>query len=242
MAHGDVTRLLNRDRQGDRLAEEELFARVQAELHRIARACFRRERPGHVLQSTALINEAYMRLVGQRAKEWSDRTHFFAVSAKIMRRILVDAARHAHAEKRGSGLASESLNESLAGPAESPELTIALNDALTRLEAIDARQAKVVELRYFAGMSIEETAVCLHVSTRTVRREWTMARAWLRGELTSSRSKAILRRRHHPWICHRDNESRTSSSPRSTCRLTVEMRSSLKSAAWSRRCTSKWLV
>ena len=183
---GDVTQLLHQYRQGDSTAEAQLFSRVYAELHRLAAHYLRGERPDHSLQPTALVNEAYLRLVGQREKEWANRSHFVAVSARIMRQVLVDCARRAKAEKRAFGIAPEQLDESIAGAAQDPEMILALDGALTRLAEYDERQARVVELRYFAGLSVEETARLLSVSDRTVKREWVLARAWLRGELAGA--------------------------------------------------------
>jgi RNA polymerase sigma factor (TIGR02999 family) len=182
---GDFTQLLRRYRQGDRTSEAELFNRVYGELHRLASHYLRGERPGHTLQPTALVNEAYLRLINQREKEWASRAHFIAVSANVMRQVLVDCARRAKAEKRAFGIAAEPLDESIPVAIQEPEMVLALDEALARLAQYDERQARIVELRYFAGLSIEETAGLLEVSPRTVKREWTPARAWLHGELSS---------------------------------------------------------
>ena len=181
---GDVTQLLHRYSQGDGTAEAELFARMYAELRRLAAHYLRGERPGHSLQPTALVNEAYLRLVGQRTREWANRSHFVAVSARIMRQVLVDCARRAKAEKRDFGICAESLNDSIPATPQDPALVLGIDAALTRLAAYDERQARVVELRYFAGLSVDETATLLGVSPRTVKREWMLARAWLHGELS----------------------------------------------------------
>jgi len=171
----------------DPAAREELVPIVYGELRRLAHHYMRAERAGHTLQPTALVNEACLRLLGQRTKSWENRSHFVAVAAQVMRQVLVDFARRAKAEKRGFGVASEALDESMAADtAETPEMVLALDAALQRLAECDPRQARIVELRYFAGLSIEETAALLEVSPRTVKREWTVARAWLRGELGSA--------------------------------------------------------
>ena len=183
---GDVTLLLHQYRQGDPAAEAQLFTRVYAELHRLAAHYLRGERPDHSLQPTALVNEAYLRLVSQREKDWANRSHFVAVSARIMRQVLVDCARRAKAEKRDFGVLREPLDDSISGATRDPDMVLALDTALTRLAMYDERQARVVELRYFAGLSVEETASLLGVSERTVKREWMLARAWLRGELGGS--------------------------------------------------------
>jgi RNA polymerase sigma factor (TIGR02999 family) len=180
---GDVTLLLQQYRSGDSGAEAQLFSRVYGELHRLAAHYLRGERPDHSLQPTALVNEAYLRLVSQREKEWANRSHFVAVSARIMRQVLVDCARRAKAEKRDFGIAPQPLDDSISAAARDPEMVLALDTALTKLAEYDERQARVVELRHFAGLSVEETASLLGVSPRTVRREWMLARAWLRGEL-----------------------------------------------------------
>lgn len=156
---------------------------VQQELRVIAARYMRREKEGHTLQTTALVNEAYMKLVQMKGANWKDRAHFFAVAAQIMRRILVDHARKRIAGKRGGGFEMLPLDEGLVfSPQRSNEL-IRLDEAMTRLAEHDPRASKVIELRFFGGLSIEETAEVLHCSPRTVKREWTFARAWLREEL-----------------------------------------------------------
>lgn len=183
---GDVTSLLQEIKKGNRQAERELIPLVYAELRRIAGAYLRHEAPGHSLQATALVHEAYLRLTGIREVDWQSRGHFFAVTASIMRRILVDHARASHARKRGDGWKAVSLNEAiLPAPDRGPEI-LALDEALTRLAQLDERQSKVVELRFFAGMSEEEAGKALGISARTVKREWRIAKAWLFKELNCS--------------------------------------------------------
>lgn len=179
---GEVTRLLIAMQDGQPDAEARLLTLVYDELRRLAAGYMRRERPDHTLQATALVHEAYLKLAGQTVT-WQSRAHFFGVAAQIMRRILVDHARACHAEKRGSGQAKVSLdNALLLSTAESGEL-LDLDNALTRLAEIDAHLARVVELRYFAGMSVSETAEVMGCSTRTVNRDWRAAQAWLRREM-----------------------------------------------------------
>lgn len=181
---GEVTRLLLQLRKGDSEAEAKLVPLVYAELRRLARHYLSVERHGHTLQPTALVHEAYLRLTKLKQIDWQNRTHFFAVSATIMRRILVDHARTVRAHKRGLGWDIVSLNEAtLPPPSRAPEI-LALDEALTRLTVLDERQAKVVELRFFGGMNEEETANALGVSSRTVKRDWRIAKAWLFKELT----------------------------------------------------------
>lgn len=188
---GDVTQLLEQYRHGDREAEAELFKRVYSELHRLAAHYLRGERADHVLQPTALVNEAYLRLAAQREKEWQNRAHFIAVSARIMRQVLVDFARHARAGKRDFGISSLPLEEvDIIDPtSHDPAVVLDLDAALTQLGEIDERQVRVVELRYFAGLSIDETAAVLAISPRTVKREWTLAREWLLNEMTGARQR-----------------------------------------------------
>jgi len=181
-----VTRLLQRHRDGEAGAEDELFQRVYRDLHRLARHYLRRERPDHTLQPTALVNEAYLRLVNQRSKDWENRSHFIAVAAHVMRHVLVDCARKAKAQKRAFGIAPDSIHEQMiAAHGEDPNVVLAIDSALRKLAEFDSRQAKIVELRYFAGLSNDEIAALLDVSISTVKREWTVARAWLRAELGS---------------------------------------------------------
>ena len=161
---------------------------VYAELRRLASAYLRRERPDHTLQSTALVHEAFLKLVNQREVEWRSRAHFYGIAAQMIRRILVDYARSHHAEKRGAGAVKLSLDEALAVP-ESTELDlVGLNEALEQLAKMDPRQNRIVELRFFAGLSIEETAEVMQLSPATIKREWNSARAWLFREIARSRA------------------------------------------------------
>ena len=177
------TELLTRASGGDQLAVSKLMPLVYDELRRLAASYLRRERPGQTLQATALVNEAYIRLVDQRDVRWQNRAHFFGIAAQIMRRILVDHARKQKAEKRGSGEGAVVLDEALAVASTRNIDFVALDDALRSLAELDARQARIVELRYFGGLSIEETAELMQLSPATVKREWAGARAWLRREL-----------------------------------------------------------
>ena len=171
-------------RAGDSQAADKLIPLVVDELRRLARLQLRDERPGHTLQPTALVNEAYMRLVGDQARDWQNRAHFIGVSVSVMKRILIDHARRKQALKRGSEIQSLSGAEDYAGfSLEQAEELLALNVALDRLEKMSSRQRQVVELRYFGGLSTEETAEVLKVSPITVKRDWVVARAWLKGQL-----------------------------------------------------------
>ena len=186
----DVTQLLQRSRRGDREALDLLVPLVYHELHRMATRYMTGERDGHTLQSTALVHEAYVRLVDQRVADWQNRAQFFGLAAQAMRRILVDHARGRGRAKRGS--AAPCVEVGVIDPAAPPdaidrEEAIALDVALTRLEAIDPGQARIVELRFFGGLGVEETAEILSISPSTVKREWTLARAWLRRELEGTR-------------------------------------------------------
>lgn len=179
----EITTLLHRFQEGDEDAQSQLVEMVQHELRVIAARYMRREKQGHTLQTTALVNEAYMKLVQMKGANWKDRAHFFAVAAQIMRRILVDHARKRIAGKRGGGNDLLPLDEGLVfSPQRSDEL-VRLDEAMTRLGEQDTRACKVIELPFFGGLSIEETAEVLNCSPRTVKREWTFARAWLREEL-----------------------------------------------------------
>lgn len=185
-AAGSVTQLLRAWGGGDAAALDQMVPLVYEELRRQAQRYLRRESPGHTLQTTALVHEAYLRLVDQRTARWESRAQFFGVAAQLMRRILVDHARSHHAAKRGGSAIQVPLEEGTA-PAEERDVDLlALDDALTRLAQLDERQAKVVELRYFTGLGIEETAEALGISPATVKREWTMARAWLKRELDAA--------------------------------------------------------
>jgi RNA polymerase sigma factor (TIGR02999 family) len=179
----DVTGLLVRWRTGDREALDALTPLVYDELRRLAKSYLRRERPDHTLDGTALVHEAYMRLVDQRNVEWRNRNHFFALAAELIRRILVDHARARIAAKRGGANVKLSLDEALA-PADEKDLNIlALDDALVALGKADPQQSRIVELRYFAGLTIEETADVMEISPATVKRDWTTAKAFLKREM-----------------------------------------------------------
>ena len=179
----EVTRLLAAWGGGDTAALERLMPLVYAELRRLARHYMSRERPGHTLQSTALVNEAYLRLVDQQSMRWENRAHFFGIAARLMRQILVEHARGRRAAKRGGGQYRLSLSK-VDRVASGPDVDLlALDEALVRLEAIDSQKSRIVELRYFGGLGIEETAEVIGVSPATVKRDWSMARAWLRCEI-----------------------------------------------------------
>lgn len=175
----EITRLLAEWGRGDREALDQLTPLVHAELRRIARRQMSGERPGHTLQATALVNEAYLKLSGQGSFEWHDRAHFFAVCAQVMRHVLIDHARAHARDKRGGGAVHVSLDEAAVMAEEQSANFVALDEALRALEAVDPQKGRIVELRYFAGLSIEETAEVLKLSPTTVRREWRRAKAWL---------------------------------------------------------------
>jgi len=185
---GDITRLLREFRRGNAQATEQLISLIYAELRRLASACMRRERPGNTLQATELVHEAYLKLLGQREVEWHDRAHFFAVAATLMRRVLLDHARKRHAAKRGSAPHKATLDEALLISDEHLEQVLAMDECLTRLAAIDAQQARLVELRFFAGLNVEEIAEIMSISTATVKREWAYAKAWLHREMTRGKA------------------------------------------------------
>ena len=180
----DVTGLLVNWSNGDQQALEELMPLVYGELRRLAKAYLRRERSDHTLQSTALVNEAFLRLVNQRNVQWKNRAHFFGIAAQLIRRILVDHARAHQADKRGAGAFKLSLDEAIGVPEKQDLDLVALDDALQKLSELDPQQGRIVELRFFAGLSIEETGEVLGVSPATVKREWSTARAWLYRELS----------------------------------------------------------
>jgi len=180
---GEVTRLLLNWSHGDESARESLLPLVYAELHRLAAAHLRRERADHTLQPTALVHEAYLKLVGERSVDWRGRSHFFGVAAKLMRRILVDHARTRLAGKRGGGGVRVTLTDTLALSQERPDALLALDEGLARLAAMDPQQGQVVELRAFAGLSVDETAAALAISPATVKRDWAVAKAWLLREM-----------------------------------------------------------
>jgi RNA polymerase sigma factor (TIGR02999 family) len=177
-----ITELLSRGQAGEPGALDQLMPLVYAELHQMAARYLARERPGHTLQSTGLVHEAFLRLVDQRRVNWQNRKHFFGLSAQLMRRILVDHGRRSRRAKRGAGVSNVNLDD--AGPVADPAShdpvdALSVDGALKELEAIDPRQARVVELRFFGGLSVVETAEVLDISEATVKREWAMARAWL---------------------------------------------------------------
>lgn len=187
MAHeppSQVTKLLQGWRGGDRNDLEALLPLVYDELRRLAHHHLKNERPEHTLQSTALVHEAYCRLVGQDLPEWKSRAHFFAIAAQLMRQILVDYARRRRASKRGSGVCMLTLDNAVALPRRKEVDVVALDDALNILAEVDPRQSRVVELRFFAGLSLEETSEVMGIATATVQRDWTAARAWLHREIS----------------------------------------------------------
>jgi RNA polymerase sigma factor (TIGR02999 family) len=175
----EVTQLLVAWGNGNKAALEKLMPLVYEELRRLAHHYMRREHPGHTLQTTALVNEAYFRLIDQKHVHWQNRAHFFAISAQLMRRILIDHARSHQYAKRGGGAHKVLLDEVAVLAQEQAEDLVALDEALRSLAAIDERKGKIVELRFFGGLSAEETAEALKISPRTVMREWSMAKAWL---------------------------------------------------------------
>lgn len=179
----EVTQLLLDWKGGSSAALEQLTPLVYRELHRLAESYLRRERPGHTLQPTALIHEAYLRMVDQRPPQWENRSHFFGVAARLMRQVLVDYARTHGAAKRGSGEEKVSLEEAVVFSKDRPAALVALDDALTALAAFDERKCQVVELRYFGGLSVEETAEVVGISVSAVGRELRLAEAWLHREM-----------------------------------------------------------
>lgn len=179
----DVTRLLLELTDGDRNAIDRLFPIVYENLRDLARREMRRERPDHTLNATALVHEAYMRMVQLERISWEGRAHFYGAAAQAMRRILISYARMKKAEKRGSGADHVSIDDVVVAARTKPASLMALDEALTRLEQLSERQARVVECRFFAGMSVEETAEALNISPATVKRDWTLARAFLNREL-----------------------------------------------------------
>ena len=181
----EVSQLLVAWGSGDEAARDRLMPLVYDELHRLAHQHMRRERPGHTLQTSGLVNEAYLRLVDQSQVHWENRGHFFGIAARLMRQILVDEARRRGYAKRGGSAIQVSLDEARTIAQEQSANVMALDDALKSLEQIDSRQSRIVELRFFGGLSIEETAELLKVSPGTVMRDWTFARAWLRNEMSA---------------------------------------------------------
>jgi RNA polymerase sigma-70 factor (ECF subfamily) len=182
----DVTALLGQWRGGDEAAIERLLPLVHGELRRLARRHMAGESPGHVLQATALVNEVYLRLIDIRRVQWQDRAHFFAIAARLMRRVLVDCARARKNQKRGGALHRVTLDPNLPIAGDTPEDVIAIDEALRSLAAHYDRKAQVVELRFFGGLSVEETAEVLKVSVETVMRDWKFARSWLMRHLSRS--------------------------------------------------------
>jgi RNA polymerase sigma factor (TIGR02999 family) len=187
----DVTVLLEQIAKGDDAAASKLIPIVYSELRRLAGGYMRRERVDHTLQPTALVHEAYLKLIEQRAVDWQGRSHFFGIAAQIMRRILIDHARSHIRDKRGGGVIPVPLDEALVfSPEKSSEL-IRLDESLERLTKLDSRQSRIVELRFFGGLTVEQTADMLGISAKTVKREWSMAKAWLHGDMkTTHRSTA----------------------------------------------------
>ena len=180
----DVTELLVNWANGDVAARDEVIPQIYEELRRIARRHLRSERPDHTLQSAALVHEAFVRLTDKKLPDWQNRAHFFGVAAQMMRHILVDHARNRNASKRGGGVPRLLLDTHVAGLREPKQDLVALDDALKRLAGMDQQQAKIIELRFFGGLSIEETAEMTGISPATVKREWSTARAWLRREMS----------------------------------------------------------
>lgn len=182
-SQGQVTILLARWNQGEAAARDALVALVYPELRRVARKCLAQQQGDHTLQSTSLVHEAYLRLVGRDSVRWQDRVHFFAVASRLMRGILVDHARRHHAAKRGGATVTLVLDEALALPKKKDLDLLALDDALHGLSLLDARQSQIVELRFFGGLSIEDTSRVLGISPATVKREWSTARLWLHNAM-----------------------------------------------------------
>jgi RNA polymerase sigma factor (TIGR02999 family) len=179
----NITQLLNEWSDGDERALDRLTPLVYEELRQQAARYLRRERAGHTMQTTALINEAYLRLIDAKEVRWQGRAHFFAIAANLMRRILVDHARQRNAAKRGGSPVRVTFDRIVATAKQSDIDVLAIDEALTKLAAIDRQQAQIVELRFFSGLSVEETAAALDISPRTVKRDWSVARAWLRREI-----------------------------------------------------------
>jgi len=187
----NVTELLRAWTAGEKAALDQLIPVVYDELRRQASRYLRRELPGHTLQTTALVNEAYMRLVDQKNVQWQNRAHFFGISAQLMRRILVDHARAKHRAKRGGADLRVTLDEATAVVRDREIDLVALDEALNRLAKIDLQQSRVVELRFFSGLNVEETAEALRVSPATVKRDWSVAKAWLYREISGSAQSEI---------------------------------------------------
>jgi RNA polymerase sigma-70 factor (ECF subfamily) len=185
-AEPDVTQLLKAWGDGDEAALAQLTPLVYDELHRMAQRCMAREQPGHTLQTSALVNEAFLRLVDVHQVSWQNRAHFFAISARMMRRILTDFARSRHYQKRGGDIRQVTFDEDLVGTLQPLTDIVAIDEVLGRLALLDARKAQVVELRFFGGLSVEETAEAMKISPETVMRDWKFARMWLRRALSGA--------------------------------------------------------
>jgi RNA polymerase sigma-70 factor (ECF subfamily) len=187
---GEVTLLLTEFREGNQEAANRLMPLIYSELRRVAGTYLQRERPGHTLQTTALVNEVYLRLAGGQPAPWQNRAHFFAIAAHGMREVLLDYARRHHAGKRGGKDAQKvEIDAEVLGASPKIENVIAIDEALERLAQIDPRQSRLIELRFFAGLDVEEVAEVMGVSPTTIKREWTSAKAWLHRELATSRSE-----------------------------------------------------
>ena len=184
----EVTQLLVAWSNGDHEALNKLLPLVNAELRQLARRYMRRENPGHTLQTSALVNEAFLRLIDQKRVRWQNRAHFLGIAAQLMRRILIDHARKHHYAKRGGGAVKVSLDEAAAATTSRAAELLAVDEALEKLTAMDARKGRIVELRFFGGLSLEETAEVMGISSRTVQREWRAAKAWLHRMLTDEKS------------------------------------------------------
>ena len=184
----EVTQLLVAWNNGDQSARDELMTVVYQELHRLARHYMKQEQPGHTLQTSALVNEAYLKLVDQRDVQWQNRAHFFGIAAQLMRRILVDHARKRQSTKRGGDARAVSLEEGLSISNERIEELVALDETLKKLAILDERKSQIVELRFFGGLTVDETAGILGVSPGTVMRDWALAKAWLRREISNNSS------------------------------------------------------
>jgi RNA polymerase sigma-70 factor (ECF subfamily) len=184
-----ITQLLQDSSKGDQAALDALFETVYAELRSLARNYLNSERPDHTLQATALVNEAYVRLFGQETISWQNRAHFFSVAAQVMRNILVDHARRHQAEKRGSGERKLSLDDAVSFFAERDINLVKLDDALKTLEQLDAKQSRIVELRFFGGLTIEEIAEVLQISSTTISRDWLKAKMWLHSQIVPDKAQ-----------------------------------------------------
>jgi RNA polymerase sigma factor (TIGR02999 family) len=180
----EITQLLLKWSKGNTAALEDLVPLIYPELRRLARRYMRQENPAHTLQTSALINEAYLRMIGQQGVEWHDRAHFFAVAAQVMRHILIDHARKYQVAKRGGGLLRVSLDQTVLASQERALEFVALDDALTKLALIDVRKSQIVEMRFFGGLTIEEIAEVMKLSSITIKREWRAAKAWLHLEIS----------------------------------------------------------